>query len=162
MIIRSTLLFALSAAVCIAVAKVIVACSVVPLEQQRPLVAEMQLACSAIAIHYDESQPTVDAVFEIKNLGGRRLVVNPRETNCDCTVGKQAAIVVPPGENGELRLPLAMQRLRNRDQIKFSLSTNDPSQPFVPVSIKILDRPPLVPVGAISVMDNIAVLDTSD
>ena len=159
MIIRNILLFVLSTAACFVGAKLIVAYSVVPLEQQQPLVAQMQLASSAIAIQYSESQPTVDAVFEIKNLGDRRLVVNPRETNCDCTVGKQAAIIVPPGESGEFRLPLSMKRLGNRDQVTFSLGTNDPNQPIVPVSIQILDRPPFVPVGATSVLDDIAVLE---
>ena len=112
MIIRSIVLFALSTAVCIAVAKVIADYSVVPLESQQPLAAEMQLETTTIAIHYNESQLTADAVFAIKNRGTKRLVVNPRETNCDCTVGKQAAIVVPPGESGELRLSLEMQHLQ--------------------------------------------------
>jgi len=116
----------------------------------------MKLASSTTTIQYCEAEPTVDAVFEIGNLGQRRLVVNPRETNCDCTVGKQAAIVVPPGESGELRLSLEMHRLRHRDQITFSLGTNDPNQPIVPVSIQILGRPPLVPVGATSVLNDIA------
>lgn len=156
MIVRSFSLFALSTVVCWVVAKVVVTYTNVPLEQQQPLVAEMQLASSAIAIQYSESQPTVNAIFEIKNLGNRRLVVNPRETNCDCTVGKQAAIVVPPGQSDELRLSLSMKQLRHRDQISFSLGTNDPNQPFVPVTIQILNRPPLVPVGATSVMENIA------
>ena len=156
MIIRNILLFALSTVVCLAVAKIAVSYSNVPLEQQQPLVAQMQLASSAIAIQYNESQPSVDAVFDITNLGNRRLVVNPRETNCDCTVGKQAAIVVLPGESGQLRLPLTMQKLRYRDQITFSLGTNDPSQPFVPVSIQVLNRPPLVPIGATSVLENVA------
>ena len=159
MIIRNILLFALSAAICFAVAKVAVTYSNVPLEQQQPLAAVMQLASSAISVQYSETQPTVDAVFEIKNLGDRRLVVNPRETNCDCTVGKQAAIVVLPGESDELRLSLSMERLRFRDQITFSLGTNDPDQPTVPVSIQILNRPPLVPIGATSVLENIAVVE---
>ena len=135
MIVRSILLFALSTAVCLTIAKVIVAYSIVPIEQQT-FAAEMHLASSVVTIRYSELQPTVDAVFEIKNLGNRRLVVNPRETNCDCTVGKQPAIVIPPGASGELRLPLSMEQIRYRDQIAFSLGTNDPSQPFVPVSIE--------------------------
>ena len=157
MITRSILLFLLSTAACFAVAKVIVAHSIVPLEQQQPLVAEMQLASSKIAVQYSESESKVDAVFKMKNLGDTRLVINPRETNCDCTVGPQAAIVVEPGESGELRLPLSMEKLRYRDEITFSLGTNDPNQPFVPVSIQILNRPPLVPVGAVSVLENTAV-----
>ena len=154
MIVRNILLFAVSTAACLAVAKVIVAYSLVPVEQQQPLEAEMQLASSAISVQYSESETMVDAIFKIKNLGSRRLVINPRETHCDCTVGKQAAIVVLPGERGELRLPLAMEKLRYRDQITFSLGTNDPSQPFVPVSIQILNRPPLVPIGATSVLES--------
>ena len=156
MIVRSILLFAFSTAACLVIAKVIVAYTVVPLEQQQPIAAQMQLASSAIAIQYSESKPTVDAVFEIKNVGDRRLVVNPRETNCDCTVGKQAAIIVAPKESGELRLSLSMKQVRYRDQVTFSLGTNDPNQPFVPVSIQILNRPPLVPVGATSVLENFA------
>ena len=157
--VRNLLLFVLSAAVCFTVAKVVVSHSFVPLEQQQPLLAKIKLATADIAIQYSESKPTVDAVFEIENLGNRRLVVNPRETSCDCTVGKQAAIVVLPGDSGELRLPLSMERLRYRDQITFSLGTNDPNQPIVPVSIQILNRPPLVPIGATSVLENIAVAD---
>ena len=157
--IRNILLFALSTAVCLAAAKVAVSYVDMPLEQQeQSLVSKMQLASSAIAIKYNESQPSVDAVFKIKNLGSRRLVVNPRETNCDCTVGKQAAIVVAPGDSDELRLSLSMEKLRDRDLITFSLGTNDPKQPFVPVSIQILNRPPLVPVGATSVLQNAAVV----
>ena len=162
MIFRNILLFACSTAVCFVVAKTIVAYSVVPLDQQQPLTASMQLASSITTVEYSDLQNAVDAVFPIENLGSGRVVVNPKESNCDCTVGKQAAIVIPPGQSSELRLSLSMKSLRDRERISFSLGTNDPTQPIVPVVIEITNRPPLFPPGADSVLEDIVVADKSD
>ena len=143
-----------SCMVCLLVAKFVVGRTLAPLEQQKQLVAKLELESATTTVRYCDSKAVVNARFQIKNRGGRRLTVNAKEFNCDCYLGRESSITIPPGIEGSVILPISMHAVARRSEIKFLLLTNDPAQPSVPLCIKVLDRPPLVPKGAVSVLQD--------
>ena len=143
-----------SCTVCLLVAKFVVGRTLVPLEQQKPLVAKLELESDTTTVRYCDSKASVNARFKIKNRGGRRLTVNAKEFNCDCYLGRESSTTISPGQEGSVSLPISMHALARRSEVKLLLLTNDPAQPSVPVCIKVLGRPPLVPKGAVSVMQD--------
>lgn len=154
MIARNLCLLLLSCVVCLLVAKSVVGYLLLPLDQQPQAVAKLEIESATTSIRYCDSKDIVNAQFKIKNRGKRRLTVNAKEFDCDCYLGREGYITVSPGEEESISLPMNMQSLVHRSEIKLLLLTNDPTQPSVPLCIKVLDRPPLVPAGAVSVLQD--------
>ena len=146
--------FLLSSMACLLVAKLVVGYTLLPLDQQKPAVARLELESDTTTVRYCDSKTFVKAEFKIRNRGDKRLTVTAREFNCKCHLGRAGSIVVPPGEVKTMSLPMSMPALAHRPDIRLTLFTNDPDQPMVPMSVKVIDRPPLVPAGAVSVLQD--------
>lgn len=155
MLARNFCFFILSSAACLLVAKLVVGLTLLPLDQQRPSVAKLDVISKTTTVRYCDSKTVTQAQFKIKNRGDKRLVVNTKEFDCDCYVAKQhGSLTILPGQEKLLSIPISMHAIEYRSEIKFLLITNDPTQPSVTLRIEVLDRPPLVPAGAVSVLQD--------
>jgi len=141
----------ISCAVCFLVAKLVAGYTLLPLDQQTQPVAKLEIQSASTSVSYCDSKDVTNADFKIRNRGNKRLTVNAKEFNCDCYAGGEG-LVIPPGEEKVMSLRISMQALQYHPEVKFLLLTNDPAQPKVPLYIEVLNRPPLVPTGAVSVL----------
>jgi len=153
MLARNLCLSLLSCAVCFLVAKFVAGVTLLPLDQQTQSVAKLEIDSATTTVSYRNSEAITQAKFKLKNRGDKRLTVSAREFNCDCFSGADS-LVIPPGEEKLMSVPISMRALRYQPEIKFLLLTNDPDQPKVPLYIKVLNQPPLVPAGAVSVLQD--------
>ncbi len=151
---RIVLCFLFSCTACLLTAKLLVGRALVPVEQQKPLVSKLELESDTATVQFCASKPVVNAEFKIKNQGDRRLTVTAKEFNCTCYLGRPGNVTVLPGQEETMSLPMSMESLARRGEVQLILYTNDPTQPKVPMYVKVIDRPPLVPVGAVSVMQD--------
>ena len=146
----------LSSLACLVLLKIAFGLTVVPLDKQTQPVARLELESATTTVNYCDSQTLAHAEFTIRNRGRKRLTVNAKNFDCDCYLGAQGSLVIPPGREKVMSLPISMQAIARLSEIRLQLDTNDPAQPRVPIRIKVVGAPPLVPEGAFSVMQSSA------
>jgi len=150
---RNICLFLLSCTACLLGAKFVAGLTLLPLDQQTQPVAVLEFVSDKTSVNYCDSKRVVNAEFKIKNRGSKRLTINAKEFNCDCYAGN-GSLVIPPGEEKLLSVPISKQALRYQPEIRFLLLTNDPDQHKVPLHITVLNQPPLAPADAVSVLQD--------
>jgi hypothetical protein len=79
----------------------------------------------------------VTHVFAVQNTGTTDLEVGNLVTSCGCTVAELSSNIIPPGERADLTVTFDANAHETRGQVVRLVwfATNDPTQPWVEVSI---------------------------
>jgi Protein of unknown function (DUF1573) len=73
--------------------------------------------------------PDLVAKFTVRNLGGRRLVLNQKSQSCECASTGTPTIVILPGASDVLIAKLKTKDIRGAVAIEVVYATSDPSRP---------------------------------
>jgi hypothetical protein len=98
----------------------------------------------------------LSAHFQVKNTGGRRLILNALSGSCDCLAPGKAEVVVPSGASRSLPVILNTERVRGPMRMTLRFATNDPQRPKIQlvvladiaVSTESDSEAPLTPIAA--------------
>jgi len=84
---------------------------------------------------------TLSGTFKFKNVGDGILKVDPPQASCECTEPKVVPDTLAPGESGEVRFTVKLDRPLNGQRM-IMVHSNDPKNPDVPLTLQ-LDYTPL-------------------
>jgi len=84
---------------------------------------------------------TLSGTFKFKNVGDGVLKVDPPQASCECTEPKVVPDTLAPGESGEVRFTVKLDRPLNGQRM-IMVHSNDPKNPNVPLTLQ-LDYTPL-------------------
>jgi hypothetical protein len=84
---------------------------------------------------------TLAGTFKFKNVGDSVLKLDPPLASCECTEPKAIPDTVAPGESGEIRFTIKLDRPLNGQRM-IMVHSNDPRTPNVPLTLQ-LDYTPL-------------------
>ena len=71
------------------------------------------------------------AGFQVKNAGGKRLVVREQSRGCECVTGGRPEVIVPPGGSQDLTPGLDTKKLAGPLRTTIQYRTNDPNRPAI-------------------------------
>jgi hypothetical protein len=84
---------------------------------------------------------TLSGTFKFKNVGDGILKIDPPQASCECTEPKVIPDTLSPGESGEVRFTVKLDRPLNGQRM-IMVHSNDPKTPNVPLTLQ-LDYTPL-------------------
>jgi hypothetical protein len=84
---------------------------------------------------------TLLGTFKFKNVGNAILKVDPPRASCECTEPKVIPDTLAPGESGEVRFTIKLDRPLNGQRL-IMVHSNDPKTPSVPLTLQ-MDYTPL-------------------
>lgn len=84
---------------------------------------------------------TLSGTFKFKNVGDAVLRLDPPQASCECTEPKVVPDTLAPGESGEVRFTVKLDRPLNGQRM-IMVHSNDPKSPNVPLTLQ-LDYTPL-------------------
>ncbi len=80
--------------------------------------------------------PILTATFEVQNTGGRRLLLNRKSSDCECSSRSPSTIVIPAGETRAVVASLDTNAAFGCVVSQLSYSTNDPQSPEISFTLK--------------------------
>lgn len=125
----------------------------------------------APSIHFPEQQhdfgtilatETVRHEFKVVNRGDAPLVLTKARATCGCTVASFTRTSIPPGGEGAVTVSFSPGKRRNEQQKSVTVSSNDPENPSVKISIRAFVEPvfdfesPVLDIGKVGWKDRAA------
>lgn len=84
----------------------------------------------------------LEAAFPIRNTGGRRLVINELDTDCECGERSLRTYLIAPGETVDLIVTLDTRPARGAVANTVSFTTNDPQRSRLELTVQaFVDAP---------------------
>jgi hypothetical protein len=79
--------------------------------------------------------PVLDHVFEVRNTGDRRLVLQEVSASCSCGGASKAPLIIEAGATGLIRARLETAKIRGPMKIDVRYRSSDPERPSVTFSL---------------------------
>ena len=83
-----------------------------------------------------EQQVTVEHIFKFKNTGDADLRIDHLKSSCSCTAALISSKVIPPGENGEIKVAFSSKSFQGKVKRTVLVFSNDPDSGKYTLNIK--------------------------